>query len=188
MHMLARSTEGGNHVLASSTAALRCLLALCALIGAVTGEARAAEGSVLEQLPQAWRDDRGRETRLDAFRGRQVIVTMAYAACRRVCPATMTHLKRLQQEIDARGESAEFVIVGYDPTVDDPEAWREYRDSRHLTRENWHFLTGTLADTQQLARRLGFRFWTYDRHVMHDYRIVVIDAGGALTAEYGPAS
>jgi cytochrome oxidase Cu insertion factor (SCO1/SenC/PrrC family) len=186
MHMLARSTGGGNHVLASSTVTLSCLLVCCAIAGGAVGEALAAGTHLLAELPQEWRDDRGRETRLDAFRGRQVIVTMAYAACRRVCPATMTHLKRLQQEIDSRGESAEFVIVAYDPTVDDPQSWREYRDSRQLTRDNWHFLTGTPAGTEQLARRLGFRFWKYDRHVMHDYRIVVIDAEGALTAEYGP--
>ncbi len=99
---------------------------------------------------------------------------------------TMARLQQLQREIDTRGQSAEIVIVGYDPAVDDPQAWRQYRRSRGLSRNNWHFLTGTLADTEQLARRLGFTFWKYDRHVMHDFRIVLIDERGELAAEYGP--
>jgi protein SCO1 len=175
-------------VLASWRVVSSCLLATALAAGAVPNVARAADASVLSQLPQAWRDDRGREIRLAELAGRSVVVTMAYASCRRICPGTIAHLKRLQSEMDADGKPAEFVIVGYDPSVDDPQAWREYRESRGLTRENWHFLTGTPASTRQLARSLGFRFWKYDRHVMHDYRIVVLDERGALTAEYGPQS
>jgi len=41
-------------------------------------------------------------------------------------------------------------------------------------------LTGTPADTERLARLLGFEFWHYDEHVMHDYRIVALGDDGAL--------
>jgi cytochrome oxidase Cu insertion factor (SCO1/SenC/PrrC family) len=98
---------------------------------------------------------------------------------------TMAHLQQLQSEIDAGGQSAEFVVIGYDPAVDDPQAWQQYRRSRGLSRDNWHFLTGTRTSTEQLAHRLGFSFWKYDRHVMHEYRIVVVDEHGKLAAEYG---
>jgi cytochrome oxidase Cu insertion factor (SCO1/SenC/PrrC family) len=168
--------------------AATCLLVTSLAAAAALNGVRAADSSVLSQLPQTWRDDRGREIRLAGLAGRSVVVTMAYASCRRVCPGTIAHLQRLQSEMDADGKPAEFVIVGYDPSVDDPQAWRRYRESRGLTRENWHFLTGTPASTEQLARRLGFRFWKYDRHVLHDYRIVVLDEHGALRAEYGPES
>ena len=142
--------------------------------------------SLLERLPQHWRDDQGRDASLADFRGRRVYFTMAYATCRRVCPMTMARLQQLQHEVDASGQTAEFVIVGYDPVTDDPQAWRQYRRSRGLLRDNWHFLTGTPAGTEQFARYLGFRFWKYDRHVMHDYRVVLVDEHGELAAEYGP--
>jgi protein SCO1/2 len=149
-------------------------------------EARAARLSLLERLPQRWLDDEGRDTSLDGFHGRLVYFTMAYASCRRVCPTTMERLQQFQKELDGDGKQAEFVIVGYDPTVDDPPAWRQYRRSRGLLRDNWHFLSGSVTSTEQLAHQLGFQFWKYDRHVMHDYRIVVLDERGELAAEYTP--
>ncbi len=167
---------------------LSCLLVLCALIADDCVAGSNPVGSpLLERLPQNWRDDLGRDTTLADFRGRRVYLTMAYATCRSICPMTMAHLKKLQAELDARGEAAEFVVVGYDPTLDDPPAWRQYRSSRGLLRENWHFLTGTVATTGELARSLGFGFWKYDRHVMHGYRIVMLDEHGELAEEYGPA-
>lgn len=152
------------------------------LLGA--GGTRAAEPGALsfDGLPPRWRDDNGRDLLLTELRGRRVIMTMAYASCRQICPVAMQRLKEMQQELDSRGEPAEFVIVGYDPGRDDPAAWRRYRAARQLTRPNWHFLTGTSADTERLAEALGFPFWKYDEHVMHDFRIVVFDASGAVHA------
>ena len=166
--------------------ALACTFLLGPLIARPGFADTGAPGkTLLEQLPQSWLDDQGRDTSLAEFRGRRIVFTMAYASCRRVCPMTMAHLQELQSEIDAGGQSAEFVIVGYDPAVDDPQAWHQYRHSRGLLRDNWHFLTGTRTSTEQLAHRLGFPFWKYDRHVMHEYRIVVVDEHGKLAAEYG---
>jgi cytochrome oxidase Cu insertion factor (SCO1/SenC/PrrC family) len=162
------------------------LLSCVLLLAPAIGDAGAAALSLLERLPQSWRDDQGKDTSLAEFRGRPVYFTMAYATCRRVCPMTMERLQQFQKEIDAKGEHAEFVIVGYDPTLDDPPAWRQYRRSRELLRDNWHFLSGSVAGTEQLAHQLGFQFWKYDRHVMHDYRIVVLDERGELAAEYTP--
>ena len=171
---------------AVARAALSCALILGVLLaGPCFPDTGAARKSLLEQLPQSWLDDQGRDTGLAEFRGRRVYITMAYATCRRVCPMTMEHLQALQSETDASGQPAEFVIIGYDPVVDDPQAWHQYRRSRGLLRDNWHFLTGTPKTVEQLAHRLGFTFWKYDRHVMHEYRIVVVDEHGKLAAEYG---
>jgi protein SCO1/2 len=162
-------------------AALLCMLLLGPLIaGPCFPDTAAPRKSLLEQLPQDWLDDQGRDINLAEFRGRRIYFTMAYATCRRVCPMTMAHLQELQSEIEASGQSAEFVIIGYDPAVDDPQAWHQYRRSRGLLRDNWHFLTGTPTTAEQLAHRLGFPFWKYDRHVMHEYRIVIVDEQGKL--------
>jgi cytochrome oxidase Cu insertion factor (SCO1/SenC/PrrC family) len=158
------------------------------LLGVLTGGESLSATDVLQQLPRQWLDDQGRTLDLAAFSGRRVYFTMAYASCRRICPMTIARLQELQREADRNGESAEFVIVGYDPTEDDPGTWQQYRRNRGLDRDNWHFLSGTAGNTEQFARRLGFPFWKYDRHVMHEYRIVVVDEHGQLAAEYTAAS
>ena len=112
---------------------------------------------------------------------------MAYASCHRVCPMTMRSLETLQGELDAAGAQATFIVVGYDPEHDDPAAWRAYRRERGLTRPNWLFLTAhDDAQVRRFAGRLGFEFWRYDEHVMHDERVVVLAPGGALQVSAGP--
>lgn len=168
-----------------------CLTALmvCSLGFALPTESDAAAGDVsLAMLPQIWRDDDGRLLTLAQLSGRYVVLTMAYAHCHRICPMTIAGLKELQATLDARGSVAEFVIVGYDPANEGPAAWRQYRRSHHLDRPTWHFVTGSVADTAQLARQLQFELWKYDEHVMHDSRVLVFDAQGLLSRALGPGA
>jgi cytochrome oxidase Cu insertion factor (SCO1/SenC/PrrC family) len=169
-----------NRFYSGRRAALLCLGLLAAM--ATNAAAR------LEQLPQQWRDDQGRTLVLGELLGHRVFLSMAYTRCRRVCPTTMNDLQRLQQQLDARGEQASIVIVGFDPDSDDPQDWRHYRAQRKLERSNWYFLTGTPLQTRQLAHQLGFDFWTYDTHVMHDSRVVVFDQHGLLTTAVSPVT
>ncbi|TLY61539.1 MAG: SCO family protein, partial [Gammaproteobacteria bacterium] len=127
-----------------------------------------ASATRLAELPPAWRDDRGQLFDLRTLQGHAVVLTMAYASCHRVCPMTMSRLQQLQRYFDLRGTTAEFLVIGYDPDNDDAAAWHQYRETRHLTRSNWHFLVGTHAAVEQTARQLGFEFWKMDQHVVHD--------------------
>ena len=155
------------------------LLAVVALPGVWPTRVRAS-ATQLAELPPAWRDDRGQAFDLRTLQGHAVVLTMAYATCHRVCPLTMRRLQRMQHDFDRRGSSAEFLVIGYDPDRDDAAAWHQYRATRHLTRSNWHFLIGTRAAVEQTARQLGFEFWKYDEHVMHDTRVLYFDEHGTL--------
>jgi protein SCO1/2 len=139
----------------------------------------------LGELPQSWHDDRARDLVLTGLRGHRVVLTMAYAACHRICPAAMDEFKRMQRVADARGETVDFVIVGYDPKNDNPAVWHQYRLSRGLNRDNWHFLSGSQTATEQLAQQLGFPFWKYDEHVMHESRAVLFDTSGVQRTVLG---
>lgn len=165
-------------------AALLCTAMLAAASAGTTGGA----GARLDQLPQHWRDDQGQALALTQLIGQRVFLSMAYTRCHSVCPSTFAQMQRMQALLDARGERASFVIVGYDPDNDDPESWRQYRASRRLNRSNWHFLTGTEQETRQLAHQLGFDFWTYDTHVMHDSRIVIFNNQGLFSAAISPVT
>ena len=158
--------------------ALFIALTLPLLAAAGRPNAPANATQLLERLPSSWRADHGETLHFSALQGQRVFITMAYTTCHQICPMTMTRLTDIQRELDTRGVSAEFLIVSYDPSNDDPAAWRRYRSSRGLVRANWHFLSGTARDTEQLARLLGFDFWRDGDHVMHDYRIVALGGDG----------
>jgi cytochrome oxidase Cu insertion factor (SCO1/SenC/PrrC family) len=160
----------------------RAMLVAIALLLPLSGAAgqalSPASDTTLGRLPPNWRDDHGETLRLPALNGALIFVTMAYTSCHRICPMTMGRLVELQRDLDGRGISAEFLIVSYDPGNDDSGAWRRYRTRHGLSRENWHFLSGTPTDTERLARVLGFEFWRDGNHVMHDYRIVALGRDG----------
>jgi cytochrome oxidase Cu insertion factor (SCO1/SenC/PrrC family) len=164
-----------------------CRLAPWLCLGLLAATAAAA-ATRLDELPQQWRDDQGRARSLAELQGHRVFLSMAYTRCHRTCPMTVSQLRQVQRLLDQHGEQATIVIVGLDPENDDPASWRHYRATRKLDRGNWYFLTGTQQQTRQLARALGFEFWTYDTHVMHDSRIVVFDSRGLLSATVNPAA
>jgi hypothetical protein len=41
-------------------------------------------------------------------------------------------------------------------------------------------LSGSEEVTRELAGQLGFGFWKYDEHVMHESRVVVFGADGTM--------
>lgn len=171
-----------------------CLLLLPATLALAASQQAASQQAALRpsagllgELPAQWRDDLGRTLQLESLYGQRLIFTMAYANCHRICPLTMRHLQQLQQELDARGSRATFVIVGFDPDADDPAAWHQFRTRRQLTRANWLFLSGhSSQQVHAFAARLGFEYWKYDEHVMHDERVVVLDPHGQLQLRFGP--
>lgn len=133
--------------------------------------------SALGRIP--WTPDQGgAPLSLSELRGKPLVLTMSYTACRRTCSTTMLVLREMQAIFDRRNLPVNFAIVSYDPQRDSPKEWQLYRKSRGLDRASWHFLTGTMPDTRRLARHLDLAFWRYDDHVLHDFRIVLFDAVG----------
>ena len=167
---------------------LLCIAMAAGLLAAPATFAAPAIAVRLDQLPQQWHEDDGRLATFADWAGRRIVLTMAYVGCRKTCPATLGKLQHLQRQLDARGETAEIVVVGYDPEAEGPAAWHRYRTRHGLLRPNWHFLSGTRGDTEQFARLLGFGFWKYDDHVVHDARVGMVDARGVLSVEAEPGS
>jgi protein SCO1 len=143
--------------------------------------------SYLYRAPLRWTDDTGKSVALADWQGRPVILTMAYSSCRRTCSTTMLRLQEIQRVLDVRGKNAEFIVVSYDAEGDGPRAWMQYRQTRNLNRDNWHFLTGNKADTRRFAHLLGFDYWFMESHVVHEFKIVVLDDKGVVSREIGIA-
>lgn len=139
----------------------------------------AAEAN-LYGLPYAFTDDQGRIAHLSGWRGKPAVLTMEYANCRFICSITLQRMRDIQDEADRRGQALEFLIVSIDPENDTPEAWTQYRKKRGLNRENWHFLTAGVKETREFAALLGIKYWYYDEHLMHDFRIIRLDSEGRV--------
>ena len=77
----------------------------------------------------------------------------------------------------------QIVVVSYDPANDNPRTWSSFREHHHYVHPNWHFLTGTDASTRALAGALDFKYWAYDEHVVHDFKILLLGADGRLERE-----
>jgi protein SCO1 len=160
------------------------LLPLVALLfGALMGAASAAETANPYALPLQWQDDRGGAVRLEQFRGQPVLLTMAYATCRETCSYALRRLDQLQQEAAQAGQPLQIVIVSYDPANDGVRSWTSYRQHHSYVHPNWHFLTGSDAATRELAGALDFKYWAYDEHVVHDFKILLLDADGKVARE-----
>lgn len=150
-------------------------LTIAILASVATGDATAQLFSRF--AASRWVDSDARTTGLDAFRGRLLVMTMAYTECRKTCSSSMLVMREIQKILAGRGLDASFVVVSYDPDRDSPAQWRRYRALRKLPGD-WHFLSGPVDETRHLASFLELKYWPYDDHVMHDFRIVIFDAGG----------
>jgi protein SCO1/2 len=134
-------------------------------------------------LSLQWQDDQGGAVRLEQYRGQPVLLTMAYATCRETCSYALRRLDQLQQEAQQAGQPVQVVVISYDPVNDDARTWSSFRAHHHYVHPNWHFLTGTDATTRALAGALDFKYWAYDEHVVHDFKILLLGADGRLERE-----
>lgn len=137
----------------------------------------------LYSVPYSFTNDRNQTVHLSDFRGKPLILTMEYSNCRFMCTTTFSRMKAIQTAADNKKDPIDFMIVSLDPKNDTPRAWQQYRVSREVDRSNWHLLTGSDATTRDLAALLGIKYWTMDEHILHDFKIVRLNANGEVEKE-----
>jgi cytochrome oxidase Cu insertion factor (SCO1/SenC/PrrC family) len=100
------------------------------------------------------RDEDGRRTSLQAFRGRWLVLAPAITLCHEVCPMTTGVLEQLTGELAQAGLSGRVAVaeVTVDPWRDTPARLRAF--SAHFG-VNFELLTGTSAAIRRLWRFLG---------------------------------
>ena len=118
------------------------------------------------------RDEEGRPVRLDAMRGRPVVVTFLYTTCEDTCPLTVDQIRA---GLDELGHDVPVIAVSVDPANDTRRAAKRFSLQRQMTgRMRW-----VLGDEAQLRR-----LWTAygvapqtDREE-HSASTVLLDARG----------
>lgn len=131
-------------------------------------------------VPYSFINDKNETVHLSEWRGKPLILTMEYSNCRFMCTTTFYKLKAIQIAADQKKINIDFMIISLDPKNDTPETWRQYRISQNLERSNWHLLTGTEATTKEFANLIGIKYWYMDEHILHDFKIVRLNAKGEV--------
>jgi len=163
-----------------SCAGFRVFFLLLVLAWSGLGRANPSDADTLWQLPYPLVSESGQVLHLSQWSGRPAIVTMEYSQSSVVCSVTLAYLKELQDLLDARGQSADFVIISLDPKNDTPQAWTRYREKFGLARTNWHFLTASEADTPAIAKALNVKYRRYDDLIIHRLRVMRLDREGQV--------
>ena len=138
--------------------------------------AHAAPG--LWKLQAEFVDENGKRAALSHWAGEQTVVSMEYSACKFVCTTNWKRLLDIQAEADRQKVPVRFLVVSLDPVNDSPAAWRDYMKVRGISRSNWSFLTGDRAATDKVVAALGVKWWYFNDSIMHDFRVVGVNAKG----------
>lgn len=154
------------------------------------------------QLPLGltFRDEQGRTIALrDLFRGKPVILVLAYYECPMLCTQVLNGLVSSIGTLEfTAGREFDIVTVSFDPG--ETPALARAKKQAYIERydragaaEGWHFLTGDEHEIAALTRAVGFRY-AYNAEVdqyAHASGIMVLTPEGRLShyfygIEYGP--
>lgn len=139
----------------------------------------AAEPSLYE-LNATWKDESNSNVSFKQWKGRKTILSMFYVKCNKTCMMTMKKLTELQAYLDQKKLSYEVILVTLDPEEDLPESLASYRKRHHLNYRNWHLLTGSKESIAKLAKTFKFENWRMDDHILHDFRVLLLDEMGQV--------
>jgi|GEM_PF-4594498 len=129
-----------------------------------------------------FQDENGQTVSMKNYLGKLVVLTMSYTECKKTCPlVTMASLRSLEKTYAQHGKKAEIVVVSFDPENDTPDVLKHFKEAQKIKTDNWHFLSGSTANTRSLATDLGLgNYWKMDDHVLHGFKIALFSEAGKL--------
>jgi len=111
------------------------------------------------------------------------VLTFLFTRCPdpRYCPALVARLQPLQE---ALGTSARIVAVTMDPEYDTMPVLKAYADGVGARAETWAFARPTTTELSTLAQEAGLTIHLETGRLVHDTRVMVLDASGRLVQRY----
>jgi protein SCO1/2 len=130
-------------------------------------------------------DQNRQHVALSQFAGKVVAITFIYTRCPRpdYCVRLSNNFGILQRRFKkGMGRNLILLTVVIDPANDQPAALANYARIWKADDRAWHFLTGPLADIQQLCRKFDMAFYPDEALLVHSFHTVVVDRSGKLAA------
>lgn len=122
---------------------------------------------------------------LSELSGKVVALTFVYTRCPLpdYCVRLSNNFGVLQRRFaDRMGRDLVLLTVVIDPVHDQPDALKNYARTWKADPHSWHFLTGSVADIQQLCRRFDMAYYPDEALFVHSFHTVVIGRSGRLVA------
>jgi protein SCO1/2 len=167
------------------------LLVLAAVGGLVpAGSHAVGENDSLPQISPApvfrLRTQDGVRLSLSDLHGKVVVVTFIYTTCADTCPLLTAKMASLQTILGADfGPKVFFVSITVDPERDTLAVLKRYAQAHGANFAGWAFLTGTLAEIRDVARRYGLYHKKQTRgDVDHTFLTSLVDQSGTLRVQY----
>jgi len=142
-------------------------------------------------------DQTGRSFGSAALQGKFVAVGFIYTNCPDICPLLTTRMAALQGELRRQGllgSEALLLSISVDPEQDTPDVLARYAADRGADTATWPFLTGDLAQIEEVVTkgfRVGYEKAAHAGHgtgqsyeVSHSGKVVLIDPRGEIRAYY----
>lgn len=157
----------------------------CLFVGVACGRERADQPPPppdlsIHQLDHTFTDQTGQRRRLDAERGKPVLMAMMFTHCSYACPALVADIGRV---VAAAGSPPDLrvVLVTMDHERDVPEVLATFAARHDLDPSRWSLLHGDADAVAELAAVLGVRYARVEGgDFSHSNRITLLDRSGAI--------
>lgn len=132
----------------------------------------------------------GKPAKLESFRGKPLVISMAYTGCVYTCPLILSQMQQLEKSLQEQGrKDVQFVLVSFDYHRDTPKVLKEYLKKRGLS-SSWTLLTASSdKEPREISNLLGIKYkrmesGDYD----HSFIITVLDSEGVIKGNQVGAS
>ncbi|MBK8474557.1 MAG: SCO family protein [Sphingobacteriales bacterium] len=130
-------------------------------------------------LSSEWKKQDGSIIKLDALKGKTVVMAMVFTHCQSACPRIVADMQRIQKEVGNQA-NVQYVLVSMDPERDTPERFAEFSNDMQLD-PAWILISGSQSDTDEIANVLGVKVKKLsDGGFDHSNAIFVIDPNGII--------
>jgi protein SCO1/2 len=139
-------------------------------------------GASLYQLASQWTNQEGKTVAIDQFRGKPLVLAMAYTSCQATCPILVSDMQQIEKALPAslKGK-VQFALFSFDSKNDTPETLKTYGEKHGLDPSHWTLLMSKAESVRELAAVLGVRYKeNADGDISHSNVITVLNAEGEI--------
>jgi cytochrome oxidase Cu insertion factor (SCO1/SenC/PrrC family) len=130
-------------------------------------------------------DQYGRQVSLASLQGRVVLLTFLDPVCTSDCPLIAQEFRDADQILGAKSRDVEMVAVVANPVYHTLAYTRAFDQQEHMTMPNWLYLTGSVAQLQQVWKSyaIAAQILAAGGMIAHSDVAYVIDAAGNIRRE-----
>lgn len=127
-------------------------------------------------------DHDGRAFKLQAHRGRVMLVSMMYNSCTFVCPMLVDTMRLTRDNLTEKERTQlDALLITFDPARDDVKSLKSVMDQRSLDPAQWRLARTDAASTRKIAAVLGIQYRLLpDGEYNHTTVLILLDKEGRI--------